>query len=127
MRQNHLASYFTPMKQDMTYTIDGLRIRMCDEPLYRGTFLRATREHPELFSAPCPECGQPFYARGCCGSPLTGRVELSGHCSHCGWDGYVMVSGWKARSEALRVAQRRDRWRLLALRMLHPGFRPGRD
>ena len=118
MRQNHLASYFTPMEQDMTYTIDGHRISMCDKPLYRGTFLRATREHPELFTAPCPVCGRPFRASGCSGSPVTGRVELSGHCPHCAWDGAVWVSGWKARSAALKAAQRRDRWRLLMARFL---------
>ena len=102
----------------MTYTIDGHRISMCDKPLYRGTFLRATREHPELFTAPCPVCGRPFRASGCSGSPLTGRVELSGHCSHCAWDGAVWVSGWKARCAALKAAQRRDRWRMLVARCL---------
>ena len=70
-----------------------------------------------------PRCGKALSAHAFNGSPLSGRVDLSLRCPDCGWEGYIPVSGWKRRSEALRKVQREDRRRLVASRILHPGFK----
>ncbi len=75
---------------------------MAEGPIYLGTFVRNTLEHPELFTAKCPKCGRTILPYGYNGSPLSGRVDLEATCE-CGWDDYVMVSGWRVRSEALHA------------------------
>ena len=109
--------YFIPLKLEMAYHIGGLVKRMAEGPIYLGTFVRNTLEHPELFTAKCPKCGQTILPYGYNGSPLSGRVDLEATCE-CGWDGYVMVSGWRVRSEALQASQKQDRLRLAKFKML---------
>lgn len=108
--------YFIPLRLNMTYSIAGHAICMADGPVYLGTFIRNTLEHPELFSATCPKCGRTVYPYGYCGSPLSGRVDLEATCD-CGWDDFVIVSGWRIRSEALKASQKSDRLRLAKFRV----------
>lgn len=116
--------YFIPLKRDMTYSINGYRISMADEPLYLGSFIQTSLEHPDLFSFPCPHCGKRLFPYSYNGSPLSGRVDLEAECPECGWKGYEMVSGWRVRSEALKATQKADRRRLRWVKLLHWHFKP---
>ena len=116
--------YFIPLKRNMTYSINGYRISMADDPLYLGSFIRTSLEHPDLFSFPCPHCGKRLYPYSYNGSPLSGRVDLEAECPDCGWKGYEMVSGWRVRSEALKATQKADRRRLRWVKLLHWRFKP---
>ena len=116
--------YFIPLKRDMTYSINSHRISMADEPLYLGSFIRCSLEHPGLFTFSCPHCGKRLYPYSYNGSPLSGRVDLEAECPECGWKGFEMVSGWRVRSDALKAIQQADRRRLLKAKLLHPGFKP---
>jgi len=69
--------YFIPLELDMTYSIDGHRISMADGQLYLGTFVRTVLEHPELFQFKCPTCGKTVLPYRFCGSPLSGRVDVT--------------------------------------------------
>ena len=109
--------YFIPLKLEMAYHIGGLVKRMAEGPIYLGTFVRNTLEHPELFTAKCPKCGRTILPYGYNGSPLSGRVDLEATCE-CGWNDYVMVSGWRDRSEALQASQNQDRLRLAKFKAL---------
>lgn len=109
--------YFIPLKLNMAYSINGYVVRMAEGPIYLGTFVRNTLEHPEMFSFKCPRCGKTVYPYGYNGSPLSGRVDLQGVCE-CGWSDYVMVSGWRKRSDALKETQREDRFRLAKFKAL---------
>lgn len=109
--------YFIPLKLDMAYHIGGLVKRMAEGPIYLGTFIRNTLEHPELFTAKCPKCGRTLLPYGYNGSPLSGRVDLEATCE-CGWDDYVIVSGWRVRSEALQANQKQDCLRLAKFKAL---------
>ena len=102
--------YFIPLKLSMSYSIGGIIARMGESPIHLGTFLRNSFEHPDLFTTLCPKCGRALYPYGYNGSPLSGRVDLEATCD-CGWDDYVMVSGWRIRSEALKATQKSDSWR----------------
>lgn len=99
--------YFIRLKMSMTYSINGMAIKMAEDPIHLGTFIRNTLEHPDLFTAPCPKCGRLLYPYGYNGSPLSGRVDLEASCD-CGWDDFVSVSGWRIRSEALKATQKHD-------------------
>ena len=114
--------YFIPLKLDMSYHINGMQICMADGPVYLGSFIRNTFEHKDLFTAPCPKCGHTIYPYGYNGSPLSGRVDLEATCS-CGWEDFVIVKGWRIRSEALKTTQKEDKGRLLRARLFHPGFK----
>ena len=114
--------YFIPLKRNMTYSINGYRISMADEPLYLGSFIRTSLEHPALFSFHCPHCGKQLFPYSYNGSPLSGRVDLEAECPECGWKGYKMVSGWRVRSEALKATQTADRRRLRWVKLLHWRF-----
>ena len=115
--------YFIPLRLEMTYGIAGHSISMAEEPLYLGTFIKNTLQHPDLFTAPCPQCGHQLLPYGYNGSPLSGRVDLEATCPECGWDSYVAVSGWRIRSEALKASQKADRQRLLKARILKTKFK----
>lgn len=108
--------YFIPLRLDMTYYIGGLALSMNEGPVFLGTFIRNTLEHPDLFSFKCPKCGETLNPYGYNGSPLSGRVDLQSTCA-CGWGGYEMVSGWRPRSEALKASQKSDTWRLRLFKM----------
>lgn len=109
--------YFIPLKLNMAYSINGYVVRMAEGPIYLGTFVRNTLAYPELFSFKCPKCGKTVHPYGYNGSPLSGRVDLQGTCE-CGWSDYVMVSGWRKRSDALKETQREDRFRLAKFKAL---------
>ncbi|MBQ8062877.1 MAG: hypothetical protein IJ230_02960 [Clostridia bacterium] len=115
--------YFIELALDMTYYLGGAPLRLADPPYYLGTILRNSLRNPELFSGTCPQCGRTLYSHSFNGSPLSGRVDLSCKCPDCGWNSYLIVSGWRARREALKAAQGEDRLRLLKAKALHPGFK----
>ena len=115
--------YFIPLRLQMFYSIGGFGISMCNSPIYLGSFIRNTFKHEDLFTTPCPNCGRKLYPFGYNGSPLSGRVDLEATCPNCGWDEYVIVSGWKVRSEALKATQKEDEFRLLKAKIVHPRFK----
>lgn len=115
--------YFIPLKLEMTYGITGHSICMAGGPLHLGTFIKNTLQHPDLFTAPCPQCSLQLLPYGYNGSPLSGRVDLEATCPECGWNSYVAVTGWRIRSEALKASQKVDRLRHLKARLLKPGFK----
>ena len=112
--------YFIPLKIQMTYFIDGHVMKMANDPIHLGTFVRNTLEHQDLFAAPCPRCGRHLFPYSYNGSPLSGRVALEAICPECGWNDHVFVTGWKERSELLRGTQRNDRLRMLKMKITHP-------
>lgn len=110
--------YFIPLKMMMTYSVGGMALRMADDPIFLGTFIRNTFEHEDLFTAPCPRCGRKLFPYGYSGSPLSGRVDLEAKCE-CGWDDFVIVSGWRIRSQALRDTQNLDKRRYKNFKLSH--------
>jgi len=95
----------------MTYSC-GWVAEMAPDPVWLGSFVRCTLEHPDLFQYKCPMCGRTVYPHRYVGSPLSGKVDLEGHCE-CGWKGYESVSGWQVRAVALRDCMKEDKrkWR----------------
>ena len=115
--------YFIPLYMEMTYTVGGIVAEMAPDPVWLGSFVRCTLNHPELFQFRCPECGRAVLPYRCCGSPLSGRVDLEGRCS-CGWSGFESVSGWRQRAVALRDQLSADKARHRWYRILHPSSAP---
>ncbi len=114
--------YFIPLYMEMTYSC-GWVAEIAPDPVWLGSFVRCTLEHPELFQFKCPKCGKTVYPYRYVGSPLSGRVDLEGRCD-CGWEGFKMVSGWFKRGEALRVLIATDRFRFIKLKLFHPWVKP---
>jgi len=112
--------YFTPLYLEMTYCIGGIPAEFAPDPVWLGSFVQCTLNHPDLFQYKCPKCGKTILPYRYVGSPLSGRVDLEGRCS-CGWKGYEMVSGWFIRGEALREQLAADKLRYKKFRLLHPG------
>ena len=46
--------YFIPLYLEMTYNITGIPIELAPDPVWLGTFVRCTMEHPDLFQYKCP-------------------------------------------------------------------------
>ena len=111
--------YFIPLYLEMTYSC-GWVVEVAPDPVWLGSFVRCTLEHPELFQYSCPECGRTVYPYRYCGSPLSGRVDLEGLCE-CGWKGFEMVSGWRIRATTLRDTIRHDEARWKRFRLLRNG------
>jgi hypothetical protein len=85
----------------MTFSVHGMVLEMAPDPVWMGSFVRCSLEHPELFQITCPRCKRKVFPYHCVGSPLSGRVDLEYGCK-CGKKGYVVVSGWQIRADALR-------------------------
>ena len=92
--------YFIPLWLEMYYSC-GWAMEMAPDPVWLGSFVRCSLEHPELFRYACPGCGRPVLPFRYTGSPLSGHVILEGNCA-CGWRGFESVSGWAVRATALR-------------------------
>ena len=92
--------YFIPLYLEMTYSM-GWVAEIAPDPVWMGSFVRCTLEHPDLFQYQCPTCGVTIFPYRYVGSPLSGRVDLEGRCE-CGWTGYESVSGWRRRAVTLR-------------------------
>lgn len=110
--------YFIPLYMEMTYTC-GWVAEMAPDPVWLGSFVRCTLEHPELFQYHCPECGKVVQPYRYVGSPLSGVVHLEGRCE-CGWHGVEDVSGWRQRATALRDQIANDKLRYCKYRLLYP-------
>ena len=93
--------YFIPLYLEMTYSINGIVAELAPDPVWLGSFVRCSLEHPDLFQFKCPKCGKTVHPFRYVGSPLSGRVDLEGYCD-CGWRGFKTASGWFKRGEALR-------------------------
>lgn len=109
--------YFIPLYLQMTYSC-GWVAEMASDPVWLGSFVRCTLEHPELFQYKCPECGKTVYPYRYAGSPLSGRVDLEGRCD-CGWKGFEEVSGWRNRATALREQFSDDKGRYWKHKLFH--------
>ena len=103
--------YFIPLYLEMTYSC-GWVAEIAPDPVWLGSFVRCTLEHPELFQYKCPECGKTVFPYRYVGSPLSGVVHMEGRCS-CGWKGFLEVTGWRIRATALRdiIGEDATRWR----------------
>lgn len=111
--------YFIPLYLEMTYCIAGIPSELASDPVWLGSFVQCTLNHPELFQYKCPKCGKTVLPYRYVGSPMSGRVDLEGKCE-CGWEGYEMVSGWFIRGEALREQIAADKVRYRKFKLLHP-------
>ena len=114
--------YFIPLHMEMTYSCSGWVAEMAPDPVWLGSFVRCTLEHPELFQFKCPKCGKTVYPYRYVGSPLGGIVHLEGRCK-CGWQGTEEVSGWRVRALALRDQIASDKLRYQKYRLLYLGAR----
>lgn len=99
--------YFIPLFMQMTYSCAGWVAEMAPDPVWLGSFVRCTQEHPELFQYKCPNCGKTVLPYRYCGSPLSGRVDLEGKCE-CGWNGFDCTAGWRIRATVLRDTIQKD-------------------
>jgi hypothetical protein len=115
--------YFIPLHMEMTYSCSGWVAEMAPDPVWLGSFVRCTLEHPELFQFRCPGCGKRVYPYRYVGSPLSGRVDLEGRCE-CGWSGCESVVGWRKRATVLRDRLAADSARYRWFRVLHPVSKP---
>ena len=115
--------YFIPLYMEMTYSCSGWVAEMAPDPVWLGSFVRCTLDHPDLFQYQCPRCGKSVFPFRYVGSPLSGRVDLEGYCD-CGWKGYKLVSGWFVRGEALRNQLDKDKFRYEKYKFLHHGAEP---
>ncbi len=111
--------YFIPLYLQMTYSCAGWVAEIAPDPVWLGSFVRCTLEHPDLFQLKCPDCGKTILPYRYCGSPLSGRVDLEGRCT-CGWKGSETVSGWRVRATALRKQVTGDKLRYLIFKAFHP-------
>lgn len=93
--------YFIPLYLEMTYSVNGMVLEMAPDPVWMGSFVRCSLEHPELFQITCPRCKRKIFPFRYVGSALSGRVDLEYECK-CGKKGYESVSGWRIRATALR-------------------------
>ena len=109
--------YFIPLYLQMTYSC-GWVAEMAPDPVWLGSFVKTTLEHPELFHYSCPDCGKVILPHRYCGSPLSGVVHLEGRCN-CGWHGYEKVRGWRDRAVLLRERLENDRTRYRKHKLLH--------
>ena len=110
--------YFIPLYLEMTYSINGIVAELAPDPIWLGSFVRCSLEHPDLFQYKCPKCGNSVLPFRYVGSPLSGRVDLEGYCD-CGWRGFETVSGWFKRGEALREQLAADKLRHSRYKLLH--------
>lgn len=115
--------YFIPLYMETTYCVAGIVCELAPDPVWLGSFVRNTLNHPELYRYRCPQCGGTVLPFRYTGSPLSGRVDLEG-CCDCGWRGFETVSGWFRRGEALRGRLDADRLRYRKYRLLHPCAAP---
>ncbi|MBR0300578.1 MAG: hypothetical protein IJQ93_09715 [Bacteroidales bacterium] len=115
--------YFIPLYLEMTYNITGIPIELAPDPVWLGTFVRCTMEHPDLFQYKCPKCNKEVLPFRYVGSPLSGRVDLEGYCD-CGWRGFETVSGWFKRGEVLREQIAADKFRHGKYKLLHFNNKP---
>ena len=115
--------YFIPLYLEMTYSINGIVSELAPDPVWLGSFIRCTLDHPDLFQYKCPKCSKTVLPFRYVGSPLSGRVDLEGYCE-CGWRGHETVSGWFKRGEALREQIAADNARHRKFKLLHPGTEP---
>ena len=111
--------YFIPLYLEMTYSL-GWVAEIAPDPVWMGSFVRCTLEHPDLFQSQCPKCGATIFPYRYVGSPLSGRVDLEGRCK-CGWTGYESVSGWRLRAQTLRNQLASDQSRYKSFKRNSPG------
>ena len=115
--------YFIPLYLEMTYTVGGIPAELAPDPVWLGSFIQNTLNHPELYQYKCQKCGKTILPYRYVGSPLSGRVDLEGYCD-CGWKGFESVSGWFIRGEALREQLAADKLRHTKYKILHLNAEP---
>ena len=65
--------YFIPLFMQMTYSCAGWVAEIAPDPVWLGSFVRCTLEHPDLFQYKCPNCGRIVLPHRYCGSPFRSR------------------------------------------------------
>ncbi len=117
--------YFIPVGLDMSYALPGGAFHIAPPPYFIGTVLRNSLSNGDLFSAECG-CGERLYAYAYNGSPLSGRVDMSCACPHCGAHREIsLASGWRKCSDSLLKSQEEDEnGRLSVIRTQNPNFEP---
>lgn len=115
--------YFIPLYLEMTYCVYGIASELAPDPVWLGSFIQNTLNHPELYQYKCHKCGKTVLPFRYVGSPLSGRVDLEGYCD-CGWKGIDVVSGWFVRGTALREQIEADKLRHFKYKLLHPTAKP---
>ena len=99
--------YFIPLYLEMTYSVNGMVLEMAPDPVWMGSFVQCSLDHPGLFQFKCHRCKSEIFPFRYVGSALSGRVDLEYKCK-CGKKGYESVSGWRIRATALRDQLARD-------------------
>ena len=112
--------YFIPIKPRLGYAYH--QIKMTDEELYLGTFVRCILEHEDLFTGQCPECGRKVYPYGYHGNMVGSDAWFYATCP-CGWKGTVAVQGAGLWLGYLKEAQRADKRRMRRIRVFRPFFK----
>ena len=110
--------YFIPLYMEMTYSM-GWVAEIAPDPVWLGSFVRNMLKNPDLYLFRCPKCKKTIFPYRYCGSPLSGRVDLEGHCI-CGWEGFESVSGWRLRAIPLRDQLAKDTIRYHKFKLLRP-------
>ncbi|MDO4827089.1 MAG: hypothetical protein Q4B16_05980 [Bacteroidia bacterium] len=115
--------YFIPVGLDMTYALPGGAFSIASPPYHIGTVLRNSLSNGDLFGTEC-ECGERLYAYAYNGSPLSGRVDMSCACPHCGAHRRIALTcAWRKCSDALLKSREEDETlRLSAIRAQEPQF-----
>jgi hypothetical protein len=111
--------YFIPLYLEMTYCVAGIVSELAPDPVWLGSFVQNTLNHPELYQYRCPKCGMTVLPFSYVGSPLSGRVDLEGYCD-CRWKGFKTVSGWHLRANVLRDIITADTPRFRKFKRNHP-------
>ena len=93
--------YFIPLYLQMTYSC-GWVAEVAPDPVWLGSFVRCTLEHPDLFQYQCPSCGKTVLPYRYAGSPLSGRIILGYSEFRGAWLGAKQTLG--ALIAALREA-----------------------
>lgn len=111
--------YFIPLFMEMTYSCAGWAAEVAPDPVWLGSFVRNTLDHPDLYEVRCPKCGKVQHPFRYVGSPLSGRMDLEATCE-CGWSGYQSTSGWRLRAIPLRNQVEKDTFRYRKFKFVHP-------
>ena len=112
--------YFIPLHMQMTYSCAGWVAEIAPDPVWLGSFVRCSLEHPNLFQYKCPECGKVVYPYRYAGSPLSGVVNLESRCE-CGGHSVEEVSGWRLRAKTLRDQINKDKSRYRKYKIFNLG------
>lgn len=76
--------FFIPLYLEMIYCMAGIVSELAPDPVWLGSFIRCTLEHPSLFQYKCPKCGNTVFHSAMWAHPST--VEWT-------WKATAIVAG----------------------------------